>query len=135
MSRNLWAAHYQTTWHERSGDPRLPYWLRVAALAYGSHKANGHALFNAGQIALVLATADPETGEIKPLDKGSVQRAIRSAVDYGWLAADSCSRCLIVPGHAITMHYGNANAPCPQHDGPRPKVGTQCPPKSLRVVS
>ena len=77
--------HYQSTWHERAGDPRLPQWLRVAALAYGSHKANGHSQFSPGQIALVLATVHRETGEVTPLDKGSVQRAYaRPSTTDGW---------------------------------------------------
>src|ERR687889_983678 len=117
MSRhNPWAKHYQSTWHERSGDPRLPAWLRVAALAYGAHAANGHAMFKPGQVGLVLGAVDHETGEVKPLHKGSVQRAIRTAVEYGWLAPGSGARCLVVPGHAIAGGLGgDANAPCPQH--------------------
>lgn len=116
MSRsNPWGRHFQSIWHERSADPRLPYWLRVSALAYGSHRANGHASFKPGQIGLVLGSVDTGTGEVRRLDKGSVQRAIRTAIDYGWLAERSGARCLVVPGHAIAGGLGRADDTCPQH--------------------
>jgi hypothetical protein len=35
--------HRQQAWEERSGDPRLPRWMRVTALAYAKHRGNGHA--------------------------------------------------------------------------------------------
>lgn len=112
-SQPIWAKHYQRVWEERSGDPQMPQWLRVASLAYGKHKANGHAQFRRGQIALVLATVDPQTGEVLP--DLNVGRAIRRAVQYGWLAEGSNVRCLIVPSHAISGPMGNQYAPCPDH--------------------
>lgn len=110
-----WARHYQHVWQERAGDASLPYWLRVAALAYGSHKANGHATFKPGAIGLVLASVDTTTGELKPMHKANVQRAIRAAIEVGWLTPDSGSTCLVVPGHAIAGGKGNPRAECPQH--------------------
>jgi hypothetical protein len=128
--RNPWGRHYQRVWHERAGDPRLPYWLRVAALAYGSHRANGHALFKPGQVSLVLGSVDAATGEVRRLDKGSTQRAIRSAIEYGWLSERSSARCLVVPGHAVMGGLGSADEACPQHEG-RHSVPT----RGLKVVS
>jgi len=119
-----WARHYQHIWEERAADPKLPNWLRVAALAYGRHSANGHAVIGRGRIALVLANVDTVTGEVTPLDRGSVQRAIRTAVKYGWLAPESNSACLVVPGHAISGGLGRPRASCPQHNKPR-NVGAQ----------
>lgn len=112
---NAWARHYQSIWHERAGDRTLPAWLRVACLAFGAHAANGHANFGAGQIGLVLGSVDQATGEIRPMDKHNVQRAITKAVQFGWLAESSGARCLVVPGHAITGGLGRADAACPQH--------------------
>lgn len=108
-----WARHYQDDWHRRSGDPRLPYWLRVAALAYGSHGYNGHAVFKRGEIGLVLATVDQETGEIQPFE--NVGRAIRDAVAYGWLAPESFWGCLVVPAHAIKKGTHGRRTECPVH--------------------
>jgi hypothetical protein len=113
--QNPWAKHFQTVWHERAGDPRLPAWLRVAALAYGSHQANGHAPFKPGEIALILASVDTETGEVKSMNKHNVQRSINKAVEYGWLVRPSGSLCLVVPGHAIQGGLGRAANACPLH--------------------
>lgn len=93
-----WARHFQDLWFERSGDPRLPYWLRVTALAYGRHGTNGHARFRQGEVSMILATVD-ENGIPQPYR--NVQRAIRMAVEFGWLDDGSYWGCLIVPACAI----------------------------------
>jgi hypothetical protein len=108
-----WARHYQHAWEERSGDPNLPDWLRVAALAYGKHAANGHAVFGPGDLALVLGRVDPTTGEISRND--NVSRAIVTAVKHGWLAKGSKARCLIVPAFAVTGGLGSEFARCAIH--------------------
>lgn len=94
-----WARHYQDDWQARAGDPRLPYWLRVAALAFGSHADNGHARFKRGEIALILGTVDGQTGELRPF--ANVRREVARAVEYGWLEPGSYWGCLIVPAHSI----------------------------------
>ncbi len=114
-SSSPWARHYQHVWEERSGSPRLPMWLRVAALAYGKHGANGHAPFAAGEVALALSSVQPNTGNITTPARQNVRRAIDVAMEYGFLAPGSSSRCLIVPHHAIEGGIGNAYAPCPFH--------------------
>jgi hypothetical protein len=113
---NPWARHYQSVWHERTADRRIPLWLRVAFLAFGAHKANGHARFKPGEIGMIFGTVDTETGEIKPVDKANVQRAIRNATQAGWLAEGSSSLCLVVPAHAITGGLGFENEVCPLHE-------------------
>lgn len=132
-TRNPWGRHYQTVWEERAGDPRMPLWFRVIALAYGKHRANGHAMFKAGQVGLVLGRADPVTGELVPLDRGNVSRAIRTAVEYGLLDKSSGSRCLVVPGHAIEGGLGSPFEPCPQHDADKRCHSVTA--KRLKVVS
>lgn len=122
-----WARHYQHVWHERTADTRLPLWLRIAFLALGSHRANGHARFKPGEIAEVFGGGiDPKTGEIRTLDKHNLQRAIRNAVDRGWLAEGSSSLCLIVPAHAVQGGLGYAAEKCPIHErkrSPRKRKG------------
>lgn len=131
MSRNSWSRHYQSIWGDRAGDATLPDWLRVACLAYGKHKANGHANFEPRAVGLVLARVDRDTGAITPLDSGNVKHAIDTAVKHGWLAEGSGSRCLIVPGR-IAGGLGRAEEPCPRHSkdcesatANRPKAVTQ----------
>ena len=73
------------------GTPRRPVpdstwrkWLRIAALAYGSHENNGHARFKRGEVALMLAVVDHETGEVIPADRRDVFLSIQQAIAYGW---------------------------------------------------
>lgn len=116
MSRgNPFAMHFQLVWQERAGDRRLVLWLRVAALAYGMHRANGHACFGPGQIALSLTTVDPDTGEVYQPTRQQIYRAIGTAVDYGWLASTSSARCLVVPPHAVYGGLGHAWDDCKWH--------------------
>ena len=114
---HTWARHYQHAWEERSGNPRFPMWLRVASLALGKHKANGHAVFRPGEIALALTTVDLDTGELHQPDRRGVRRAITTAIDYGFLSTGSRSTCLVVPRHAVEGGWGGeASTPCPVHD-------------------
>lgn len=111
-SPRTWARHFQDDWQARAGDPRLPYWLRVAALAYGSHADNGHARFKRGEVALILGTMDKATGEVRPF--ANVRREIARAVEFGWLEPGSYWACLIVPAHSIKKgEMGARNRPCP----------------------
>lgn len=131
MSQQVtWSRHYQNIWQERAGDPNLPDWLRVACLAYGNHRANGHAMFGPGSIGLVLARVDPTSGEIKPLMRQNVQRAINKAIEYSWLGEGSTTRCLVVPAHHVSGGLGRPDDTCPQHAG-RP---TARPARELRLV-
>ncbi len=110
--------HEQWGWSERAANSHLPYWLRVAALCYGHHRANGHAVFGPGDIRAALARIAPGTGEVTRPDPSLVTRAIRTAVGHGWLAKGSNARCLIAPGH-IGGGLGSEHDRCPVHDGRR----------------
>lgn len=111
-----WSRHYQESWHERSGDRRLPRWLRVTALAYGSHDNNGHAQFKRGDIALILGSVDGTTGEIIPLSRQRVYECIQLAIELDFLAEGSNARCLIVPAHhARKGKLTDRVKPCPIH--------------------
>lgn len=119
-----WARHFQEPWHEDALNPRFPHPLRVAFLAYGTHRANGHAVFKQGEVAKVLSRLD-EDGHPVPADRRTVHRAIQQAVRLGLLAEGSKALCLIVPRHRIVGGMGQENAPCKRH----PKASR------LRVVS
>jgi hypothetical protein len=111
-----WSRHYQDTWHERSGDPRLPRWFRLVCLAYGSHDNSGHARFKRGEVALVLGAMDQATGEVIPLSRQRVHEAVRQAVELGFLSEGSIPMCLVVPAHDVRKGANDA-APktCPVH--------------------
>ncbi len=109
-----WARHFQAAWHNDALNPRFPLPLRVAFLAYGTHRTNGHAVFKQNEIATVIGHLD-EDGHPIPADRRTVYRAIQQAVDYGLLAEGSRALCLVVPGHRIAGGLGEEKAPCPRH--------------------
>lgn len=126
--------HFQHVWEERAADRRYPLWLRVAFLAYGKHRRNGHANFRQGQLARTLGHPDIETGEIVSVDGSVLRRAIRAAVAGGWLAEGSGSRCLVVPAHAISGGgNGHEGEDCPIHE--RKRMAAVQRRGSLRAVS
>lgn len=115
---NPFSFHYQGVWLERAANPALPNWLRLASLAFGKHRANGHANFGVGQIAKLLARRTPD-GQLKPLSDSGVSNAIRRAKELGFIANESHSRCLVVPPHAVTRGLGSPYERCRIHAGAR----------------
>lgn len=110
MSRqNPFALHYQGVWRERSSDPALANWIRVAALAFGRHSKNGHANFGSGELATLLGKPGPN-GEVKPISDSAVSNAIRYAKKKGWIAEESMARCLVVPRHAVVGGLGGSES-------------------------
>ena len=91
MSReNPFSMHRRSFWEAHAGNPRIPVWQRVYALAYGVHRRNGHAPFKLGEVAqaVALTDVDPETGEVLTFHKPSsadVSHAIAAAVANGFL--------------------------------------------------
>ena len=114
--QNPFAFHYQGVWLERSANPSLPDWLRLASLAFGRHKANGHANFGSGEIAKLLGKHDSD-GLVRPLSNSAVSNAIRRAKELGFIANVSYARCLVVPPHAVTHGLGSRYERCRIHDG------------------
>lgn len=114
--QNPFAMHRQAVWKERAANraanPTMPLWIRVASLAFGCHRANGHAAFKLGEIAELLG----KPGE--PLSAQSVSNAIKLAKNSGWIAQESTSRCLVVPPHAVSGGLGHPNERCPIHGAP-----------------
>ena len=65
---------------------------------------------------LALTTIDPYTGEMRVPLAANVARAIKTAKDHGFLAAQSGSRCLVVPPHAISGGVvGSEHEVCRHH--------------------
>ena len=129
-ARGEWAIHYQQPWKDDAANPKLPMPWRVAFLAYGNHRANGHANFKKEEIAKVLGRFDKE-GDFKPADRRTVYRAIQQAVQYGLLDEGSRALCLIVPSHRVVGGPGSEDEVCRRHPKPRSAARRT----SLRVVS
>ena len=106
---NKWAMHFQSVWAERAANRLYPLWQRVAFLAYARHKANGHSTFQRGELSRLLGDG------LKRVDTNNLQRAIRTAVNKGWLDRSSGAECLVVPRHAIRGGLGAAYAACAVH--------------------
>lgn len=100
-------------WQEHAANHEMPQWFRVLALAYGCHRANGHAPFPPGALALALGRPDRLTGELIP--EPNPGRVVRTAVRYGFIAEGSTVRCLIVKAHHIEGPNGDPRAECPVH--------------------
>jgi hypothetical protein len=111
--QNPFAMHRQVVWRERAAsraaNPSLDDWIRVAALAFGCHRGNGHATFQVGEIGEILGTPG------QPLTPQAVSNAIRRAKNAGWIAEESTARCLVVPPHAVEGGLGHPNERCKIH--------------------
>lgn len=103
-----WVKTSQPGWEDRALDASLPLWLRISCLAYSRVPANGHANFTRGELAGLLGK-----------NRQRIDEAIRTAVNYGWLLADSCSECLLPPSDFIEMSIGNSRKKCETHLGGR----------------
>jgi hypothetical protein len=99
---NPFAMHKQAFWASHAGNANLALWMRVYAAAYGLHRRNGHAPFKPGDLIIATSIVDKETGEVKAPRTDEISRAIRAAIENGFLSPLSNSRCLVVPTWAIS---------------------------------
>jgi hypothetical protein len=107
-----WAKHEQASWEEQARSQHVDLWQRVAFLAMGTHRRNGHAPFlNAEEVA--ERTTIP--GKSAP-DAPEIRRAVRVAKARGWLGGQSNTKCLVVPPHWVSGGMvGGEYAPCHRH--------------------
>ena len=107
-----WAKHQQASWEEQARSAHVDLWQRVAFLAMGTHKANGHAPFlNAQEIAERVALVGKH-----PPEDSEIRRAVRVAKARGWLGSQSSTRCLVVPPHWVSGGLGGSPyARCLRH--------------------
>jgi hypothetical protein len=112
------AWHRQTIWAERASDPSLFLWIRVAAMAFGKHTANGHAGFKPGELANLLGKPGKDDLWEQPTPQ-QLSNAIRQAKKAGWIAEESSSRCLRVPPGAVAGGLNGVHDPCGICDGKR----------------
>ena len=78
-----------------------PLWRRVADLGACRAQANGHATFGRGMLARIFDE-----------DRRTIARAIRTAIEYGYLHESSCSQCLVPPLWLYENSFGNGRKPC-----------------------
>lgn len=105
---NPWRRHYQSHFREMSADTTRQLWDRLAMLAYGSARGNGHANFQPKELA-----------EHFGVPSSRISEALKKARDKGLIGLDSNTRCLIVPQHIATGGDGQQYEICGVHDARR----------------
>jgi hypothetical protein len=113
MSRKIdfggreWAAHAQDHWLQFAGNPRFQDYLRIAFVAFGLHRANGHARLAPHELAYFLVRAD---GTLP--DRRSIKHSIDRAVEFGFLLPGSKALCLVVSSHHVQGGVGDPDKRC-----------------------
>lgn len=82
-----------------------PLWLKMSLLAWARVPANGHARFQRGELVELM------DGKCRQ----DIVRAIRVAIDKGFLHEGSCTECLMPPGDFVEMSWGNGRKVCDIH--------------------
>jgi hypothetical protein len=75
-----------------------------------------------GQLAVKVGHVNQKTGEVKAVEKRNLQRAIKTAIDKGWISPASGSLCLVVPEHAVDTLLVGYDKACPRHQTRKTKV-------------
>lgn len=119
---NPWRRHYQSHFRAMSADTRLALCYRLAFLAYGSARCNGHANFQPGELAEHFDKPGPRISE-----------ALKGARDRGLIGLDSTTQCLVVPVHVAEGGDGHPFEICGVHDAAR-RIGRQRRPRKLAKV-
>lgn len=83
----------------------LHLWLRVALIAAARLQANGCAPFKRGELARIMGNKHSQ----------AITRAIRDAVSYGFLEADSKPECLRPNRFLFQMSFGSTRKECSIH--------------------
>lgn len=104
-----WAAHAQDHWLDFAGNPNFPDYLRIVFVAYGRHKANGHAVLERGELARYLVRKD---GSLP--DRRNQWRALARAVQLDYLRAESRALCLVVNSDHVQGGIGDPDMECPR---------------------
>ena len=113
---NPFTMHRQSFWEEQAATLPL-LWQRLGAIAFSTHKANGHANFKPGELAFMLGKPGPSGWE--SLSPSQLSNLIAAAKKAGWITPESNSRCLVVPHHSISGGLGNQYEKCAVHHGKR----------------
>lgn len=107
-----WVKVSQQGWEDRALDLAQPLWLKVSCMAYARVGANGHAGFKPGELARMLGGKHRQ----------EIDRAVRTAIAYGWLDETSCSECLIPPGDFVEISLGSSRKECVIHPSGGPAI-------------
>ncbi len=113
MSRRIdfggreWSAHAQDHWLDFAGNPNFPDYLRIVFVAYGRHRANGHARLDQGELVRFLVRKD---GTLP--DRRNVRHSIDAAIRLGYLMPASRALCLVVSSDHVQGGTGDPDRRC-----------------------
>lgn len=113
MSRRIdfdgrgWSAHAQDHWLDFAGNPNFPDYLRIVFVAYGRHRANGHARLDQGELVRFLVRKD---GTLP--DRRNVRHSIDTAIRLGYLMPSSRALCLVVSSDHVQGGSGDPDKRC-----------------------
>lgn len=102
-----WSAQPQDHWLDFAGNPNFPDYLRIMFVAYGRHRANGHAKLERGELARYLVRKDGTMPERRVL-----WSAVKRAIDLGYLVEGSRALCLVVSSDHSQGGKGDPDEPC-----------------------
>jgi hypothetical protein len=110
-----WSAEPDPFHEQKAKNPKIPASLRIVEAAKARANLYGHAAFQSRQLQQWLSGKDGKLAA-----KSTISRAIHAAVEWGYLAPVSTSRCLVLVREGWTRGYGRMSA-ChePAHDGHR----------------
>lgn len=129
-----WSAEPDPAHEQRAKNPSIHATVRLIEAAKARGNRHGHAAFQSGQLQEWLAGRNGRAAARSTISKG-----IRKAVEWGYLAPVSTSRCLVLVREGWTRGYGRMSV-ChePSHDGHRTHEwlretgwGTWQPPRRL----
>jgi hypothetical protein len=102
-----WSAHAQDHWLDFAGNPNFPDYLRIVFVAYGRHRANGHARLQREELARFLVRKD---GTLP--DRRNIRHSIDRAVELGYLMPSSRALCLVVSSLHVQGGIGDPDRRC-----------------------
>ncbi len=102
-----WTAHAQDHWLDFAGNPNFPDYLRIVFVAYGGHRANGHARLRQGELARFLVRKD---GTLP--DRRNARHSIDKAIGLGYLMPASRALCLVVSSDHVQGGAGDPDRRC-----------------------
>lgn len=136
MSRRInfgdrdWTAHAQDHWLDFAGNPNFPDHLRIVFVAYGRHRANGHAKLDQGELARFLVRRD---GTLP--DRRTLWHALNKAIGHEFLLPDSRALCLVVSSDHAQGGRGNPDEKCQRNHTRRQKDASNERPSTQKDVN
>lgn len=130
MASPTWNKHHRAAWERLAVDAgdQLDLTTRILLVAQGRLARSGHAAFRRAEMSRLLGSVAPGTGELTPVHRNSIRKAIDKGIAVGVFASGSTSECIRIP-HYLTTHDAGKDLDCPTCT--RPKARNARPQRAL----